>query len=192
MRLSDAARRAAMPFAVASRGIDAAVRGLAALVKLEVVLTAVCACTPFLLILGDGGSVRPTISAYFDMARAQYFYVPLTVAAMLFVVNGVVKERHWYNVALGLALSGVVLFDHVHAPVIHEISAAAFFFGNAVVFVLFTPKRELWFKALLALLVLVGLAGYFLFHWYSLFVAESMSLWVIAIHFGLEAKGVIA
>jgi hypothetical protein len=191
-RPSEAARQAARPFAAVSRGIDAAIQGLAALVRFEVVLTVVCACTPFILILGDGGHVRPNISAYYAMAHAQFFYVPLTVAAMLFVVNGVVKAQHWYNVALGVALTGVVLFDTVDTPVIHEICAAAFFLGNAVVFVLYTPKRERWLKVLLAGGVLLGLAGYFLFHWYSLFVAESMSLWVIAVHFGLEAKGVIA
>lgn len=191
MHLSEMAQKAGVPFSAASRRIDAGIRGLANLVKLEVVLTIVCLFIPVILILGDRGNVRPHISGYYAMEQAQYFYVPLTVAAMLFVVNGVVKQRHWYNVALGLALAGVVLFNNVDHRLIHTVSASGFFMGNAAVFVMFTPKKELWFKVLLAGAVLLGLAGYFQFHWYSLFVAETLSLVVIAVHFLLEAKGVI-
>lgn len=125
------------------------------------------------------------------MEKAQYFYFPLTVAAMLFVVNGVVKEKHWYNVGLGAALAGVVLFNHIDHSLVHNVSAGAFFLGNALVFVIFTPKKELWFKVFLSAVLIVGLAGHFLFGWYSLFFAESVSLWVIALHFVLEAKGLI-
>ena len=56
---------------------------------------------------------------------------------------------------------------------------------------IFTPKKELWFKVFLSSIMIVGLAGHFPFGWYSLFVAETLSLWVIAIHFILEAKGLI-
>ena len=125
------------------------------------------------------------------MEKGQYFYFPLTVAAMLFVVNGVVRKKHWYNIGLGLALAGVVLFNHVDHFLIHNISAGAFFGGNGAVFVLFTPKKELWFKVLLLSIMIVGAMGHFLFDWYSLFVAETVSLWVIAFHFVLEAKGLI-
>jgi len=191
MQFSAIAQQATVPFTAASRQIGAGVRGLANFVKLEVVITAVCLFIPLILIVADGGTVGPHISGYYAMAKPQYFYVPLTVAAMLFVVNGVVKEKHWYNVALGVSLGGVIMFNCVDHTLIHNICAGAFFIGNAVVFVLFTPKKEAWFKVLLALGVLVGLAGYFLFHWYSLFVAEWLSLGIIALHFGLEAKGVI-
>ncbi len=175
----------------ASRRIGSGVRGLANLVKLEVVVTTVCFFIPFIVWYGDDWNLREHISGYYAMEKAQYFYFPLTVAAMLFVVNGVVREKHWYNIGLGLALAGVVLFNHVDHFLIHNFSAGAFFLGNAFVFVIFTPKKELWFKVFLSSMMIVGLAGHFLFGWYSLFVAETLSLWVIAIHFILEAKGLI-
>lgn len=125
------------------------------------------------------------------MEKAQYFYVPLSVAVMLFIVNGVVKQRHWYNVGLGLALVALTFFNHVDHWLIHNIGAGIFFVGNALVFVIFTPKKELWFKVFLASAMILVLAGHFLFGWYSLFIAESISLVVIAIHFLLEALGLI-
>jgi len=178
------------PLAAASALIGSGVRGLAGLVKLEVVVTTICFFIPLIVWWGDDWNLREHISGYYAMEEAQLFYVPLTVAAMLFVVNGVVREKHWYNVGLGVALTGVVLFNHFDHSIIHNISAAAFFGGNALVFVLFTPKQELWFKVVLALTMALGLAGY-LFGWYSLFVAESLSLWVIAVHFILESKRLI-
>jgi hypothetical protein len=57
--------------------------------------------------------------------------------------------------------------------------------------VIFTPKKELCFKVALAITMITGLAGYFVFDWYSLFFAETLSLWVIAFHFILESKGLI-
>lgn len=176
----------------ASTAIDSRIQWVAGFVKYEVVVTAVCATTPFVLWLA-GGPHRDSISAYYDMPDAKLFYVPLTGAALLFIVNGVVKEKtHWYNVWLGLALLAVVLFDHDGGSnVIHVPAAAAFFGGNAVVFVLFTPWGEFWAKVFLALIMVVAFAGWFAFHWYSLFWAESFSLWVIALHFLLEALGLI-
>ena len=116
----------------ASRRIGSGVRGLANLVKLEVVVTTVCFFVPFIVWYGDDWNLREHISGYYAMEKAQYFYFPLTVAAMLFVVNGVVREKHWYNIGLGLALAGVVLFNHVDHFLIHNFSAGAFFLGNAL------------------------------------------------------------
>ena len=188
---SDASVKKVGLAAVASLRIDSGFKGLANLVRLEVVVTFFCFFIPFIVWYGDDWNLREHISGYYAMEKAQYFYFPLTVAAMLFVVNGVVREKHWYNIGLGLALAGVVWFNHVDHFWPHNISAAAFFGGNAVVFVLFTPKKEFWFKVLLSSIMFVGGLGHFLFDWYSLFVAEALSLWVIALHFILEAKGLI-
>jgi hypothetical protein len=184
-------QRATAPFSTASRTIGAAVHGVANLVKLEVVVTVICVFIPLILPFGDAWRLRPHISGYYDMEHAQYFYIPLTVAAMLFIVNGTVRGKHWYNLGLGLALLVLTFFNYENYTLVHNISAGTFFIGNAAVFVIFTPKKELWFKILLALIMAVALAGHFLFGWYSLFFAESFSLWVIALHFVLEAKGLI-
>ena len=177
--------------AAASERIGSRVEGLANYVKLEVVVTTVCFFIPLIVWYGDGWNLREHISGYYAMEKAQYFYVPPTVAATLFVVNSVVRKRHWYNLGLGLALAGLIFFNHVDHFWIHNISAGTFFVGNAAVFVIFTPKKELSFKVFLASIMALGLAGHFLFGWYSLFFAEAFSLWIIAIHFGLEAKGII-
>ena len=120
-------------------GVARTVQGVTRFAKLERVLAAVCLLIPAFLIWSDHGTIRPSISAYFDMEQAQVFYFPLTVAAMLFVVNGVVKEKRAYNWILGVLLAGVVLFNHLDFPVIHNISAVGFFGGNAVVMV-WSPK----------------------------------------------------
>src|SRR6188508_1291697 len=83
-------------------------------VRLERALAAILVLTPLLLLLVDDapGGVRASISSYHDIAAPEAFYLPLTVAAMLFVVNGVLKDGHWYNSAVGLLLSLLVVFDH--------------------------------------------------------------------------------
>ena len=188
---SSVAQRISKPLAVASQQIGTGVKRVTNLVHLEVIVTGVCLFIPVILILADGGAIREHISGYYDMRWAQYYYVPLTVAAMLFIVNGAVKDQHWYNLWLGLALIGVVLFDYEHARLAHNLAAAAFFVGNAAVFVIFTPKKELWFKLLLAGVMVAAFLGYRVLDLYSLFWAESFSLWVIAAHFALEARGLI-
>jgi len=184
-------QRAAVPFTATSRKIGAAVDGIAELVKLEVVVAILCLFIPVFVVYGDGWNLRGHISAYYSMTAAQYFYMPLTVAGMLFVVNGVVKHRHWYNVGLGVSLLTLTFLDYQAHNVVHSAAAIAFFGGNALVFVIFTPKKELWFKAVLAGIIVVAMVGHFVLGWYSLFFAESFSLWVIAIHFALEAAGVV-
>ena len=71
-----------------------ALRDLSRFGRLERVLAAVCALTPVLLLWADDQpGIRGSISDYFSMQENQLFYVPLTMAAMLFVVNGVVKDK---------------------------------------------------------------------------------------------------
>ena len=159
--------------------------------RLERVLAGVCLLIPAVLIVFDDGSIRDSISAYYNMEEDQFFYFPLTVAAMLFVVNGIVKQQHAYNTLLGLMLAGVILFNHDDASLLHGAFAAAFFGGNAVVILLFSSKKERWFKALLVMGIALAMAGYFFFDWFTLFWAEWLSFALIALHYILESLGVI-
>jgi len=167
-----------------------ALRGIQDFAKLERILAAVCIATPALLILGDNGSVRDSISAYYDMKKSVLFYVPLSVAFMLFVVNGVIKEKMFYNTVLGVALAGLVLFNHDDFTTIHFLFAGVFFLGNAAVIVIFTPKKELWFKILLVAIIVTALAAWGL-KVISLFWAEWISLAIIGWHYILESWGVV-
>lgn len=158
--------------------------------KLERVLATVCILLPAILIAFDGGNARDSISAYYNMKQNQVFYFALTVAAMLFIVNGVVKDRHVYNIALGVLLAGVILFNHDDFKLMHFTSAGGFFLGNGAVIVIFSSKKELWFKVLLVIIIAAAMAAW-LFGVISLFWAEWASLAIISLHYILESLGVI-
>ena len=167
------------------------VEGVRRFARLERMLATVCLLIPALLIWSDDGPIRDSISAYYNMEENQIFYFFLTVAAMLFVVNGVVKKQKTYNTILGLMLAGVILFNHDDSGLLHAAFAIAFFGGNAVVIVLFSSKKELWFKTLLVVGIVLSMLGYFLFDWFTLFWAEWVSFAIIALHYILESRGVI-
>jgi len=158
--------------------------------RLERILAMVCITAPAMMIIGDNGTVRDSISAYYDMGKSVLFYVPLTVAFMLFVVNGVIKKQKAYNTILGVFLAGLVLFNHEYFPYLHFTFAALFFLGNAVVMVIFTSKTELWFKAILVAIIASALGAWGL-GLISLFWAEWVSLGIIGWHYILESWGVI-
>jgi hypothetical protein len=142
------------------------------------------------MIAGDNWTVRGSISAYYNMTKSLLFYVPLTVAFMLFIVNGLIKRQKAYNTVLGLALAGVVIFDLDNFFYLHFGCAAVFFLGNAAVMVIFTSKRELWFKALLVAIIVAAL-GAWGFGIISLLWAEWISLGIIGSHYILESWGLI-
>ena len=184
----------------------------AAGVKGWLVLERVIALTllffPFLLIAVDGWPTgdKDSISAYYAMSDPKNlwaFYFPLTVAAFMFIangvikhksVNGVIKHKSWYNIYLGVMLSGVILFNHVDFKIIHPIFAILFFVGNFIVVLVVKtgffekPIAELFFDvALIAIAILsVILFG---FHVINLFYLEWISFAMITIHFFLSSYG---
>jgi uncharacterized membrane protein len=173
------------------QGVAKTVQGVARFAKLERVLASICLLIPAFLIGFDDGPIRDSISAYYDMEESQVFYFPLTMAAMLFVVNGVVKQQRIYNTILGVMLAGVILFNHDDFNTLHNIFAIAFFAGNAVVILAFSSKKELWFKALLVAGIALSMLGLVLFDWLTLFWAEWLSFAIIALHYILESWGLI-
>jgi hypothetical protein len=163
-----------------------AIQDLTKFAKLERVLAGICAMTPLLLLAAERPPIRESISAYYSITQNQWFYVPLTMAAMLFVVNGVVKNKQLYNTFLGAMLGGVLLFNHHDFSVVHFIFAAAFFVGNALVILLFSSvDRE--YKIALVIFIGLALIGWYFFDWFTLFVAEWISLFMIAIHYIIES-----
>ena len=164
-------------------------RGLARFARLERVLGAVLVLTPALLIVVDGGE-RDSISAYHDVSAPAAFYVPLTVGAMLFFVNGIVRDAHFYNTLLGLALSGVILFDHdgwTEWP--HIGFAAAFFGGNVLVMMFFSTNKSKLLKGLFVGGIAVAMALWGLTDFFTLFWAEWVSLAIVALHYILDSAG---
>ena len=165
--------------------------GVVRYAKLERVLATLCLFIPVILMWRDNWAIRDSISAYYNMTEGQAFYVPLTVAAMLFIVNGVVKEKRVYNTILGIMLAGLVIFNHTDAKILHFTFATLFFVGNAIVILVFSSKKERWFKALMVFVICFSMLGWFAFKWYSVFWAEWISFAIIALHYVLESYGVI-
>jgi hypothetical protein len=172
-----------------AKAVTSAARSVARFSKLERVLAFVCLFIPIGLIVFDGGQIRESISAYYNMEQNQFFYFSLTVASMLFLVNGIVKHRKFYNTVLGIMLAGVILFNHHDFKILHFAFAIAFFAGNALVILIFSSKKELWFKGVFVAIIAASMVGYFIFDWPTLFWAEWISFGIIAFHYILESWG---
>lgn len=158
--------------------------------QLERILGVLLVFTPLLLILVDGGpdEIRDSISAYHDVGTPPAFYVPLTVGAMLFFVNGIVRHAHVYNTLLGLALSGVILFDHDGKTSLpHIFFAVAFFGGNVLVMMFFSTNKSALLKVTFVGGIATAMALWFFTDWFTLFWAEWVSLAIIATHFILDS-----
>ena len=175
----------------ATARVTNAIAGINRFAKLERVIAALCISIPALLILFDHGNIRESISAYYSMTEHEVFYFPLTVASMLFVVNGVVKNKHIYNTYLGLSLAGVILFNCQDFQWLHAAFAIAFFGGNGAVILIFTSKRNRWFMILLVSIIVLAILGWKPFNWFALFWAEWISFSIIALHYILESAGVV-
>lgn len=158
-------------------------------VQLERVLAAILVLTPLVLLIVDDsvGGIRGSISSYHDVLAPEAFYVPLTVAAMLFVVNGVLKEGHWYNWVVGALLALLVVFDHDGASrYLHFIGAVGFFVGNVAVMVWFSKHKPRRLIAALVGTIVVSIALWLLTDWFTLFWAEWVSLSIVATHYILD------
>jgi hypothetical protein len=158
--------------------------------QLEQILGALLVLTPALLIWVDASpdEIRDSISAYYDVGTPSAFYVPLTVGAMLFFVNGILREAHIYNVLLGLALSGVILLDHDGKTSIpHFLFAIAFFGGNVLVMMFYSTNKSMLLKVTLVGGIAAAFALWLLTDWFTLFWAEWLSLAIIATHFILDS-----
>jgi hypothetical protein len=158
--------------------------------RLERNLGAALVLTPALLIWVDAGpaTVRDSISAYHDVGAPSAFYVPLTVGAMLFFVNGIVREAHIYNTLLGLALSGVILFDHDGGTSVpHAVFAVAFFGGNVLVMMFFSTNKSTRLKVAFVGVIAAAIALWIWTKFFTLFWAEWVSLAIIAVHYILDS-----
>jgi len=159
--------------------------GLKAFGQLERFLALVSLFTPLLLIGFNTWTVNGTISSYYSMTENVVFYVPLTVAAMLFVVNGVIRNKHWYNTVLGAALLGVIVFNTDTFHPIHLLFVAVFFGGNAIVMLVSKAAISLKVAIVVAAAIIFTGAGVGNGHW--IFWLEWASLAIIAAHYVLDS-----
>lgn len=171
---------------------SAGVQSLARFASVERVLAVLCISIPFWMVLFDEeqDSIRGSVSSYYDMTPPQAYYFPLTVAAMLFMFNGIVKTRRFYNVVLGVCLSGVVLFNMDGATAVpHYVFAIGFFGLNAVVILWFSNDVSVTLRNLLIVVLLAALLAWIFIDAFTTFWAETVSLVAIAAHFVLDSIG---
>ncbi len=155
--------------------------------KLERILAGLCFFIPLILRAIDG-EFRDSISAYAYMQDNQVYVFLLTLASMLFIVNGAIYRRRWYNITLGIFLAGVVLFPKDEFVILHYACAVIFFLGSTLVIVFYTSeKRQLWIRISFVLGIVFSLVFHFIFNLISLLVAEWIALVIIAIHYILES-----
>ncbi|HSM02346.1 MAG TPA: hypothetical protein VK960_07920 [Acidimicrobiia bacterium] len=177
--------------------------------NLEIGLAVFCFLSPIAMILADScrytamdpacmtsdgkfeQGIRAAISHYWDMPAAVAFYVPLTVAVMMFLVRATVRSSYRYNWWLGGGLLLLVVFNHEHGffPVLHYTGVAIFFITNIVVLLMAITSKTMKVGVLA-----VAVAGFFAGNLFDsnwggnwLLWAEWASLLVIAAHFILIA-----
>jgi hypothetical protein len=157
--------------------------------KLKVIQALMFLAIPLVLMEVEG-EILNSISAY-----AYYTPMPfallLTLAGAMFLYDGYVVRKRIYNVYVGLALFGVVLFPHLDHPYLHYTCAVIFFIGSVFNMIYFSNRKQWWINIPVALLVLFGMFGCFVMNWYSIFWAEWMGMVPISVHFILEATNKI-
>ncbi len=179
------------------------------IITLEIFLAAFCILIPiFLRIADDWAPFRDSISHYVLINRSYIFGMVCTIAAMLFIYNGVIQltmnseysllggsfwTHHGYNIILGILLFGVLLFPLNVQPKTHYVIAVLFFVGCSISIAFFGNDSDKILRYIIAVLSIIAL----LLHVVNgkiinLFWAEWIALIVIGIHFILEAKGIVS
>ncbi len=185
--------------------------------KAERLIAAVLTLTPLVLFLTDTcpstqGHFRTSISNYVFMPHSYWFGSLLALAGALFIFNGAqhmsaqqedeadkrrAKSRFGkgYNILFGVALFGVIYFDHINHTWLHYIFAGIFFVGCGLAMILTRETKLNTLGDVLGILTLLALAVYFFItwiygednHWYTLLWAEWIGLFFIAIYFIVES-----
>lgn len=191
--------------------------------KLERCIAAVLVFTPAILYLADLGyrtEFRDSISNYFFMCESHWFGSLIALAGALFIFNGAQhmsvqylgdqyislnSDKTWkdiesrfgkgYNIVFGVALLGLLYFDHINHKIVHYIFAVLFFVGCALAMILTKETKLKRFGDILGVLTLFSLGVHFVLEYfseegqnpYTLLFAEWAGLILIAIYFIAES-----
>lgn len=160
------------------------------LTKFQVIIASILIFIPLILWSIDG-KLRPSISNYFYMEDNHWFITLFTIAAMIYANSGVVDNKKWYNIALGVCLWAIAMTPHETMTVIHTAFAGTFYIGSVFVMMAFSNKNQFRMMGVFGLLTIAGMVGHFVFNLYSLFWAEWIGLLPITVHFIGESLGKI-
>lgn len=181
--------------------------------KLERFIAAVLVFNPAILYWADQKTLRDSISNYYFMEAGHWFGSLLTLAAALFIYNGAqhmsaqkeedanikrAKSRFgkYYNIIFGLALFGVLYFDHITYKWIHYIFACIFFVGCALAMILTRETKLNNLGNVMGTLTLLFMGVHLLLEYviwkdhnpFTLLWAEWIGLILIAIYFIAESR----
>lgn len=146
---------------------------------------------PLILILIDG-QVRESISNYAYMVDNEWFFALMSIAGAVFIMDGSIWNKRWYNIVLGCALIGIAVTPHEDSTLIsilHYIFAAIFFLGSVFTMIFYSSKNQRPLKIMLAVVIAVGMSLHFLIPSTGLFWAEWIGMVPITFHFLGEAYG---
>ena len=145
---------------------------------------------PLILIILTG-EVRSSISNYAYSSSNNSFVMMLTLAGALFVYDGYVERKRYYNMILGISLIGVALTPHLDYYYLHYSFAGIFFLGSVATMIIYSSKKQRPFKILAGAFILISMILFFVFNIYSLFWAEWIGMIPISLHYVGEALGKI-
>lgn len=157
--------------------------------RLKVIQALAFLAIPLVLMCAHG-EILPSISHYAHETPMLFGWM-LTMAGCLFLYDGYVNRKRWYNIICAIGLFGLILFPNIDHDYAHYTFTAIFFGASMFNMIYFSSKRERIYKIAAAVLVIFGMVGYFWLDWYSMFFAEWIGMVPISVHFVLEALGKI-
>lgn len=144
---------------------------------------------PLVLILATSKQLG-SISAYVYEAPILFTFL-LTLAGTMFFDNGYIDRKKFFKMILGLSLFGVAFTPHLDYPILHYTFASVFFLGSCIDVWYFTQSHNKPYTVFGLVFILLGLAGHFIFGFYSLLWAEWIGLLPICLNSILEELKII-
>jgi len=152
------------------------------LTKFETILGSFLFFIPLILILLTG-EVRSSISDYAYSDKSYLLPTLLTLSGSLFMYNGVIREKKWYNIILGFSLIGVALTPHLDYKILHYTFTMIFFIGGSIVMVVFSSKKQRIYKYIASSIMTLSILLSFGFNVFSVLIGEWIGLLPVTIHF---------
>lgn len=123
---------------------------------------------------------RESISNYHDLQPAGAFFMPLTFAIAMFIVNGWLIKGHRIHIMMGVYGLGVLLFDEKDATLpLHYAFAVYFFFVGAFLEVARHDSPDEWSPGMW-LVMAPALPFWLIFrHWRELMKHWPAFLWIV-------------
>jgi hypothetical protein len=126
------------------------------------------------------------------MVDNEWFFSLMSIAGAVFIMDGSIWNKRWYNIVLGCSLIGIAVTPHLDSPLItalHYSFAALFFLGSVATMIIYSSKNQRPLKIMLAIAVAVAMSLNFLIPETGLFWAEWAGMIPITFHFLGESYG---